>query len=223
MKLFDILKTHSVFASLEEEEQMYLAQHARVHPYQKGEVVAVQGDEWPHLFLILKGEIQAVKVSPEGRALMVTTFSRNEIFWGPAFFEEGLLLPVTLEAAQPATLAIWSRAVLEPLLVKGGIGWALARLMLQYMLRANILLERLAFQPVTARLAHLLLEHFQATESPAIPRTLTLDEIAARIGTTREVVCRTLYYLADRNMIEVTRTEFILVDREGLKHLAEGS
>lgn len=95
--------------------------------------------------------------------------------------------------------------------------------MLRYMLRANVLLERLAFQPVTARLARLLLEHFQSTEGPAIPRTLTLDDMAARIGTTREVACRTLYYLADRKIIDVTRTELVLIDRESLMQLAEGT
>jgi hypothetical protein len=56
----------------------------------------------------------------------------------------------------------------------------------------------------------------------SIPRALTLDELAARLGTTREVVCRTLYRFADKNLINVTRTEFVLSDREGLARLAEG-
>jgi CRP/FNR family cyclic AMP-dependent transcriptional regulator len=223
MKLLEGLHSHPFFTNLEESEKTFLSQHALLRTLQKGEVLAVQGDCWPYLFLILKGEIQAVKVSPEGRSLIVTIFSPGEIFWGLAFFEPDLPLPVSLEANQLTQLALWSRGVLAPLLSKGGLGWALARLMLQYMLRANILLEQLAFQPVTARLARLLLEHFQATESLAIPRSLTLDEMAARIGTTREVACRTLYYLADRKIIDVTRTELVLIDREGLMRLSESS
>ncbi len=102
------------------------------------------------------------RFSAEG-PLIVTVFTQGDIFGG-GLFEADLPLPVSLEANQPTTVAAWSRSTLEPLLVKGGIGWALARLMLRYMLRANVLLERLAFQPVTARLARLLLEHFQSTE-----------------------------------------------------------
>jgi CRP-like cAMP-binding protein len=58
---------------------------------------------------------------------------------------------------------------------------------------------------------------------PAIGRHLTLDEMAARIGTTREMVCRALYRFADKRLIDVTRTEFVLTDEAGLGKLAEGS
>jgi CRP-like cAMP-binding protein len=220
MNLISVFTSHPFFEPLAEHEKAYLARHALVRKLAREEYLATQGDCWPYLFLILEGEIEAVKVSTEGRPLIVTTFVSGDIFWGPAFFEADLPLPVSLEANQPTTVVIWSRSTLDPLLAKGGIGWALARLMLRYMLRANVLLERLAFQPVTARLARLLLEHFQGTESPAIPRTLTLDDIAARIGTTREVACRSLYYLADRKIIDVTRTELVLIDRESLIQLA---
>lgn len=223
MKIADVLASHPFFDSVPEYERAFLAQHALLRTLSKEEHLATQGDCWPYLFLVVEGGLEAVKVSTEGRSLIVTTFIQGDIFWGPAFFETDLPLPVSLEANQPTTVALWSRSALDPLLTKGGIGWALARLMLQYMWRANVLLERLVFQPVTARLARLLLEHFQSTASPTIPRTLTLDEMAARIGTTREVVCRTLYDLADRHIIDVTRTELVLMDRDSLVKLAEGT
>jgi transcription initiation factor IIE alpha subunit len=52
-------------------------------------------------------------------------------------------------------------------------------------------------------------------------RSLTLDEMAARIGTSREIICRTLYRFADKGFIDVTRTEFQLTDRDGLSQVAE--
>lgn len=50
---------------------------------------------------------------------------------------------------------------------------------------------------------------------------MTLDEMAAQIGTTREMVCRMLYRFSNNEMIQVTRTEFVLTDRDGLCKLAE--
>jgi len=44
--------------------------------------------------------------------------------------------------------------------------------------------------------------------------------MAARIGTTREMVCRVLYQFSDDNLIEITRTEFALNDTERLAQLA---
>jgi CRP/FNR family transcriptional regulator len=111
-----------------------------------------------------------------------------------------------------------------PILERNGrVGWELCRLMAGRMQRASEILEGLAFQPVAGRLARLLLEHFEMAGDSAISRHLTLDEMAARIGSTREMVCRALYGFSDRKLIEVTRTEFVLIDREGLAQLVERS
>jgi len=44
-----------------------------------------------------------------------------------------------------------------------------------------------------------------------------LDEMAARIDATREMVCRILYRFADEKMIQVNRTEFVFTSREKLE------
>jgi CRP/FNR family transcriptional regulator len=95
--------------------------------------------------------------------------------------------------------------------------------MIQRMQRASAIVEELAFLPVSGRLARLLLEHFDIAGEPVLERSLTLDEMASRVGTTREMVCRALYRFADRDLIHVTRTEFVLTNREGLSRLVEGS
>jgi hypothetical protein len=76
---------------------------------------------------------------------------------------------------------------------------------------------------VSGRLARLLLDDFEVVDDQAISRHLTLDEMAARIGSTREMVCRALYNFSDKKLIEVTRTEFVLTDRAGLTRLVENS
>jgi CRP-like cAMP-binding protein len=93
--------------------------------------------------------------------------------------------------------------------------------MIQRMQRASAIVDDLAFQPVAGRLAHLLLDHFDTSGEQTIERSLTLDDMATRIGTTREMVCRVLYRFADKKLINVTRTEFVLTDRDGLSHLAD--
>jgi len=41
---------------------------------------------------------------------------------------------------------------------------------------------------------------------------MTLDEMAAQIGTTREMVCRLLYRFAEEGAVEISRTEFMISD-----------
>ena len=214
----------AVFAVLGKEERDLLAKAALRRELKKGEVLAVQGDIWPYLFMITEGEVEAVKASSEGRSLLVTSFKAGGLFWGPAFFQEDARMLATLEARCPTQVYLWSRRTVEPVLVANGrMSWELCRLMIERMQRASAIVEELAFQPVAGRLARLLLEDFKNAGDAAISRRLTLDEMAARVGTTREMVCRLLYRFMDRKLVEVTRTEFVLTDEDGLARLADGS
>jgi CRP-like cAMP-binding protein len=92
----------------------------------------------------------------------------------------------------------------------------MTRLMVQRMLHASEIVDGLAFQPVASRLARLLLEQYPADQLAA-ERHLTLDEMAAHIGSTREMVCRILYRFAAQGAIQINRTEFIFKDRQLLE------
>ncbi len=223
-KLNEIMRTHPVFASLDDTVRTLLVQQAVKRDLMKGETLVMQGDIWPYLFLVTKGELDAVKVSNEGRNLLVTTFGEGELFWGLAFFQEGAPTLATLEAHVPTQVYLWPRKYIEPVFIEyGRMSWELCHLMIQRMQRANVIVEALAFQPVSGRLARLLLEDFKNAGDAAIARHLTLDEMASRIGTTREMVCRALYRFADKKLIDVTRTEFALTDKDGLERIARNS
>lgn len=215
-----LLQANSVFASLPPVDLKEVARLASKRAYKKEETMILYGEVWPYLLLVGAGSVDAVKESAEGRNLLVTTFPTGEIFWGLAFFQEGAAMPVTLQAHEASRVYLWPRDVVMPILVRNGhAAWELCRLMAARMQYASEKLEGLAFQSVAERLARLLIDHFESAGGSAIPRQLTLDEMAARVGSTREMVCRALYNFSDRKLIEVTRTEFVLLDQAGLKQL----
>jgi DNA-binding transcriptional regulator LsrR (DeoR family) len=65
-------------------------------------------------------------------------------------------------------------------------------------------------------LARLLIDYPGQSSLGPVARSLTLDDLAARIGSTREVVCRFLQRFADDELIKITRTEFEITDRDRL-------
>ena len=85
---------------------------------------------------------------------------------------------------------------------------------------ASDIVEELAFQPVIGRLAGLLLDVFGDAEDEFMTRELTLEDMAARIGTTREMVCRHLYRFAENGAIEIRRTELKIKNRSFLSEKA---
>jgi len=218
----DLLKNNPIFATFSPTDLDELVQLGSTRSYQKGEKVILYGDVWPYIFLVGDGLIEGMKESGDGRLLRVASFGTGELFWGLAFFHENAPMPVTLEVREDSQLYLWSRNAIFPILSNNGrASWELSRLMAGRMQEASNLVDGLAFQPVAGRLARLLLENFEVAGDSAISRNLTLDEMAARIGTTREMVCRALYGFSDKKLIEVTRTEFVLTDRDGLARLGE--
>jgi len=218
----ELLTQTSLFVQLSIADRARLARCAIPHEYQKSEFIAHYGHVWPYLLLVENGAIDLLRESEEGRNLIVATLGPGEVFWGLAFFFEEAPSVITLQARDTTKLYLWSRDTLLPfLLANGKASWELCRLLVQRMERASEILGELAFQPVVNRVARLLLDHFKEAEGDRLKRDLTLDEMAARAGTTREMVCRALYNFSDKGLIHITRTEFQLTDKNGLEQLAE--
>lgn len=222
METRDLLSHSTVFGCLTERELDTLLGQGIHRQYHTGQYLAHAGDIWPYLFILLKGSISAVKESLEGRSLIATSFKPGEVFWGVSFFHPELPMPVALKVDLQSSVLIWSRAqILPTILENGNLSWELCRLMVSRMLRASEIVEELAFQPVIGRLARLLIDYPGQAASGPIARSLTLDDMAARIGSTREVVCRFLQRFADEELIKITRTDFEITDRHRLMGIAQ--
>jgi CRP-like cAMP-binding protein len=216
-----LIAQNPLFSDLPEDTQKLMAEYAIQRSYEPGETMVYQEDVWPYLFLVGEGEVNAIKESPDGRVLIVTTFRPGEIFWGLAFFVDDTQMPMTLQANSPVVIHLWPREVLTPIILENGdMSWRLCQMMIERMQLASGIVEGLAFQPVIGRLSNLLLEYFGDAEDQFKTRILTLDDMAARIGTSREMVCRSLHRFVENGAIEMSRTELRIKDRTILERQA---
>jgi CRP/FNR family transcriptional regulator len=219
-RLIDRYRKATPFHHFSDPEWAQVTRRARYRRYRQDEIIAHYGDRWPYLFLVLEGAVHAVKQSVEGRSLIILELQEGEVFWGLAFYADKADMPVTLVARGECQIAMWAREdLLELLLRESKSLWDICGLMVERMERASSIVEGLAFQPVAGRLARLLLEHYGGVDGPTA-RDLSLEEMAAHVGSTREMVCRMLYRFSDDRLIDITRTEFTLIDHNGLGQLA---
>jgi CRP/FNR family transcriptional regulator len=169
----------------------------------------------------VKGVIVAEKDSTDGKTLVAATFGSGDVFWGLAFFLDGSPMPAAYKVFEDGQILLWSREDMEPLLKENGtLSWELGRLAVKRMIKASEIIESMTFHPIAVRLARLL-TGIQDSNQKSIERNLTLDEMAARIGSTREMVCRLLYKFSDEGLIKITRTEFTIIDAETLNQRAQ--
>lgn len=221
-QLEELFTQAPVFRNLNISQKARIKKLAVLKTYNKGEILVLNGSHWPFVIIIASGLVHANKESSEGRSLTVRTFSDGDVFWGHAIFGNHST-PTTLFAHQATTIYQWSGDEILPILIENGEAlWDLCIQLNQRMIEASQTIADIAFNPVVNRLAKLLLEQFDSEQQNYINRKMTLEEMAAKIGTTREVVCRLLYRFSDKNLIQVDRTKFILINKIELNKLADG-
>jgi CRP/FNR family transcriptional regulator len=215
------LAQNKVFSSLPPSEIQKIETLGIKRKYAKGEFVTYQGDEWPYLLFVRTGEFQALKESRSGRSFVIENFKPGEIFWGLALFERGKRNPVAIRTAIQGRLLLLHKTHVEDIISwNTQVAWGLFSLLAQKMSRVGEMVEELVFQPLNGRLANLLIEQFDMAGGDVISRELTLDQMAARIGSTREMVCKILYQFSDQAIIDIQRTQLKIKDRLRLYEIA---
>ncbi len=221
MSAANLLAQNKVFSSLPPDEIRMIETLGIKRNYSKGEFVTYQGDKWPYLLFVQVGEFQALKELRNGRSFVIENFGPGEIFWGLALFDEGKHNPAAIQTAKKGKLLLWHKTQIEEIISRNPqVAWGLFNLLAQKMSRVGEMVEELVFQPLTGRLANLLIEQFDMADGDVISRDLTLDQMAARIGSTREMVCKILYQFSDEKIIDIQRTQLKINDRPRLCEIA---
>jgi CRP/FNR family transcriptional regulator len=215
-----LLEKIQIFRNLDGQQKAELARLATRKRFEKGEFIAHYEDIWPYLFVVESGVIGVLKLSSEGRNLGALRMGSGDFFISLSIFDGGPL-PASLEVKEACDIYVWHQdQVLSILKQSTEVLWELCLLLTKRMRQASEFVEELAFQPVTGRLARLLLNQFE-DDDPRVARELTLDEMSTMIGTTPVMVCKLLSRFAAEGHVKVSRTKFELLDRPALEKIAQ--
>lgn len=188
--------------------------------FEAGAIIFLEGEPTSGLFLIAQGKVRIFKVSSEGKEQGLHLLGPGDVFNDVAALDGGPN-PASAMALEPAVVWVLPR---EQLMRAVESSPELARAIIEHLAaRARYLVtkvEDLSFRSVTARLARLLLEQasLSGTENQLTrQRWMTQAEMAAQLGTAREVVGRSLRELESEGLIGVERHRILILDREGLE------
>ena len=216
-----LLADTPIFRKLADQDLENLARHTSERHLIEGEFLAMQSQDWPYLLLVNTGVLKTHKVSPKGRALGAMRLIEGDIFCSPTIIDGGPL-PATIEADSSCSLYLWHKDLILPIIHNNSAAlWDLSALLIKRMRQASEIVEDLAFHPVASRVARLLIKENQKTGTQHVQRDLTLDEMATMIGTTPVMVCKVLSQFADQDLVKVSRTEFELIDQNGLQKIID--
>ncbi len=215
-----ILKTVSYFSNLDSAHLESLARAATPRSFSANQVVFIEGEPCPGLYIVESGWLKAIKMGLDGREQVLQTLGPGEIFNAISVFT-GALNQATVTALEDAKVWVIPHDVMLRLLEKD------PRLAQEVILdlagrvqHLISLVEDLSLRTVESRLARLLLEH---AVSGVVERRrwATQTEMAARLGTVTDVLNRTLRKMADEGKISVSRDQIRILDQKELKSVAQ--
>lgn len=218
-RLLAYLNRTEVFRYLTDPERLELAKLSVRQTIKKGEAICRQGDESRFVLYIASGVLRSVINAPDGREFIVSTWDAGEEFWSHTLLDGGPM-PSTLEAIKPTVVFQWpGESALELVVRNHTATRALIRRQTQLIRKRRESIYSLAFNPVASRFAKLILEKFKNEEHPTVQRDLTLEEMAAMVATSPEVICRVMYQFQAEGLLSIDRASITLQDRPALEKL----
>jgi CRP/FNR family transcriptional regulator len=211
-----LLRALPYFRPLDEDTLASIAALASRRIFEPNEVIFLEGEPCAGLFIVHSGHVKIYKVSPEGREQILTIIGPRDSFNDVAVFDGGPN-PACAQAMQVTQLCVIERPAMLRLFDRyPKIAQAVVAVLAT---RARMLVgmvEDLSLRSVTARLAKLLLD--QATQPEGMP--LTHQQMAARLGTVREMVSRALRELEAEGMVRRDGRQIVITDRAALEQRA---
>lgn len=210
------------FASLSAYELQKVEMVARHHAYQAGATIFSEGERCAGFYILVDGLARIYRMNAEGR-LHTLSLLRPLATFNEVAAVDGHANPFNATAVTAVEALIISHDRLMSLLssvpsLLNSYVQALAHVNREYIER----LEDMTFRSIPSRLAKLFLhETTYADQIAEAPTNLTQEEIAAILGTTREVVGRALRGLLNAGLLEKRGRYVYVVDRHGLEMLAE--
>ena len=195
---------------------------ARHHRYQAGATIFNEGEACAGFQVVVDGLVRIYRMNAEGRLHTLSLLRPISTFNEVAAVDGGANPFNAVAVTYAEVLVINPQQLLnlmstEPALLSNYVQ-ALAHLNREYIER----LEDMTFRSIPSRLAKLFLhETTYADQISETPTQLTQEEIAAILGTTREVVGRALRGLLNAGLLEKRGRHVYVVDRRGLERLAE--
>lgn len=179
-----------------------------------GKDVFVEGDEANAIALLLSGVVRVYKIGETGREITLYRFGLGE---SCILTANAILSRQTFPAI--ATVEQDAEAVMIPaetfrLWVKRWEVWRdfVFELLSQRLASVMTVVDEVAFRRMDARVAGLLLQRAPAGQ----PISITHQEIAAELGSSREVISRILEDFAARGLLRTARGTVEIVDAANL-------
>jgi CRP-like cAMP-binding protein len=218
----EMLRQIPLFATLSAEDLAHVAAMTMVRHYDRGDLILLEGDLGGALHYVRSGLVKVFKTSVGGKEQVLRMIAADHTFNDvPAL--DGGPNPASAAAMEPSVVYVIRRAELRHLIItRPEVAEAVVQTLASALRHLVALVEDLSLRHVTARVAKILLDQEASSHEEQHVYHQTQQEMAALVGSAREVVGRALKELETRGAIEMRQGRAVVLSRERLRLLASG-
>jgi CRP-like cAMP-binding protein len=213
----DSIKSMPYFSGLDDSALAAVSRHFFEKKAVRGDILALEGAPADVLYFVAAGVVKVFKTSADGKEQIL-----HIIRPGDSFNDVPVLGGVNLASAAAMSTAVLNgikKKDLEALAKEyPQIALNIVNVLSQRVGEMVELVEDLSFRNVNGRVAKILLEHIGNSDGEN-PR-LTQQEMAAMIGTAREMVGRSFRILEEEGAIRMEHNRVVITDKAALKRIA---
>jgi CRP/FNR family transcriptional regulator len=201
-----------------------LAARCKVRSLGAGEVLFEEGDPCRGLFIVADGLVEVRQISLRGREQVFHTEGPGATLGEGPLFDGGGYIASAVALAPTRVLFLGRADLVRLCQQRPAVALAILKTMARRVRHFANIVSDLAFRPVTERLARHLDASFAERVKPGISLDLQLTQaqLAARLGTVRELVARAFSELEKAGIIARERSRITICDPARLAALARG-
>jgi CRP-like cAMP-binding protein len=211
----ELLRTVPIFAELSEADIASLARLTSRRTCPKDTVVFFENEEGDSFFCIVDGRIKVTILGDDGREVILSVLSRGDFFGEMALLDNEPRSATAIAVEDTELLSLHRNDFQSVLSDNRTIMSALIKILAARLRRANHQISTLALLDVYGRVARVIVdtardEGKRLKDGRIAFRRATHQEIANRIGTTRETVTRMLKDLERQGLIHIEGKEVVV-------------
>lgn len=218
--IIKIIKKNQLFFGVSDENIKKLSKEFKyyIKTYNKGEIIAHEGDECRSLSLVLSGVVEIQRLYSNGKYIILNRAEEGEVFGEALVFSKAKTYPATVVSLNKSKiLFINKNDILKMCNKEEKVLENFISLLSNKVFILNSKIKSISFKSVRQKIINYILNEIKNQKSNSILLKNTKEEIAALLGIPRPSLSRELIKLRDLGYIEFDRKKINVIDIESLE------
>lgn len=194
----------------------------KINHYQKGEHVAIAGEPFNGIGVVLKGEVMITKENAAGNRIILAKFQKEHLFGEMVAFSNMKVWPASVFVIEESSIMF-----IEPEKIIGSCEKAcishttlilnMLRMISKRALILNRKVEYLAIKSMREKISTYLLEQYHLTGKTTFMINLNRNELADFLNVSRPSMSREIAKMKDEGIIDYYKSSFKIINIDMLK------